>query len=106
MVRLDFQPIRDVSRPRKMKSILEAGRPESGDNVKSFLQAVQFNARFLLDKEEAYAQMTLPLRKLTYKNARFSWTNECEEIVEDMGTDTALRYFEPTLKTVMVTDTS
>ena len=105
-----FSPSGMSADPEKIKSILEAGRPESGDDVKSFLQAVQFNARFMLDKEEAYAQMTLPLRKLTHKNARFSWTNECEEayqkIAEAMSTDTALRYFDPTLKTIMVTDAS
>ena len=59
-------------------------------------------------KEETYAQITLPLRKLTHNNARFSWTNECEEAcqkkAEAMSTDTALRYFDPTLKTIMVTD--
>ena len=72
---------------KKIKFIQEAGRPESWDDVKSFLHVVQFNSKFILDKEEAYDQMTMPLRKLTHKNARFSWTNECEEayqkIVED-----------------------
>ena len=105
-----FSPSGMSADPEKIKAIQEAGRPESGDDVKSFLQAVQFNARFMLDNEEAYAQMTLPLRKLTHKNARFSWTNECEEayqnIVQAMSTDTALRYFDPKLKTIMVTDAS
>ena len=94
--------------PRKIQSIVEAGRPQSTDDVKSFLQACQFNARFMLESDQAYAQLTEPLRALTKKNARFQWTPECEQCYEDivkaMTSDTALRPFDPQLKTILVTD--
>ena len=94
--------------PRKIQSIIEAGGPQSAQDVKSFLQAWQFNARFMLDSDQAYAQITAPLRALTKKNAIFRWTEECEEaylsILNSMTSDTALRPFDPTLKTNLVTD--
>ena len=95
--------------PEKTRAIKEAGRPETCDDVKSFLQAVQFNSRFILE-DQSYSQMTLPLRELTHKNAKFQWTEECEraykEITEAMCNDAALRYFDPLLKTVLITDAS
>ena len=94
--------------PRKTKSIVEAGRPQSTDDVKSFLQACQFNARFMLESDQAYAQLTEPLREQTKKNARFPWTPECEQcyqdIVKAMTSDTALRPFDPQLKRILVTN--
>ena len=94
--------------PRKIQSIIEAGRPQSAEDVKSFLQACQFNARFMLDSNQAYAQITAPLRALTKKNAIFRWTEECEEaylsILNPMTSETSLRPFDPTLKTNLVTD--
>ena len=51
--------------PRKIKTIKEAGRPQSNNDVKSFLQACQFNARFMFDTASAYAELTQPLRNLT-----------------------------------------
>ena len=94
----------------KVKAIVEAGKPSSCEDVKSFLQAVQFNAKFTFDSEEQYAKMTEPLRKMTHKHARFNWTPECntayENIREAISSDTALRYFDPNLPTVLITDAS
>ena len=94
--------------PEKIQAILEAGPPQSTDDVKSFLQACQFNARFMIESEHAYAQLTEPLRKLTRKNARFQWTEDCEQayqqIMHAMTSHTALRPFDPSLKTTLVTD--
>lgn len=94
--------------PRKIQSILEAGPPQRTDDVKSFLQACQFNARFMVESDQAYAQLTEPLRRLTHKNARFEWSVECEqayqEILRTMTSETALRPFDPKLKTMLVTD--
>ena len=94
--------------PQKIKSIIEAGRPQSTDDVKSFLQACQFNAKFMIESEQAYAQLTEPLRALTRKNARFEWTGACEQayqsILKAMTSVTALRPFDPDLKTILVSD--
>ena len=96
--------------PRKIQAIKDAGKPASSDDVKSFLQAVQFNSKFMFDSEEAYAQITLPLRQLTHKNTHFKWTPACEQsynqIISTMTSETALRPFDPKLRTVLVTDAS
>ena len=88
--------------PKKIKAIKEAGPPQNADEVKSFLQACQFNARFMYNTEKAYAQITKPLRDLTRKNTKFLWTAHCQqaykEILQTMTSNTALRPFDPTLK--------
>ena len=93
---------------KKVRAIVEAGAPKSTEEVKSFLQACQFNARFMIESENAYAELTEPLRRLTRKNARFVWSSECEQsyqnIIEAMTSDTALRPFDPSLKTKLITD--
>ena len=96
--------------PSKVESIVAAGRPQSTEDVKSFLQACQFNAKFMVESEEAYSQLTMPLRNLTRKNSRFVWSSQCEkayqDIIQAMTNETALRPFDPTLPTTMVTDAS
>ena len=57
--------------PRKVNAIREAGPPQTTDEVRSFLQACQYNARFMFNSDHAYAQLTRPLRELTRKHARF-----------------------------------
>ena len=105
-----FNPSGMSADPEKIRAIKEAGKPQSNEEVKSFLQAVQFNARFMVENEQAYAQMSLPLRQLTHKNARFVWTRQCEEayqkIIQAMSADTALRYFDPSKNTILITDAS
>lgn len=94
--------------PRKIKTIQEAGRPQNNDDVKSFLQSCQFNARVMFDTASAYAELTQPLRNITKKNARLVWSPQCElacqEITNTMKSDTALRRFIPELKTLHVAD--
>ena len=94
--------------PNKIKSIRNAGKPQNTDDVKSFLQACQFNAKFMFDSDQAYAQITRPLRDLTKKNAHFRWTPECEKayqtIMQSMTSNTALRPFQPDLKTIHIAD--
>jgi len=96
--------------PEKVQAIKEAGRPLNSSEMKSFLQACQFNAKFMFDSEEAYAQLTSPLRKLTCKNARYLWTEECEEayqkVIHALSSKGALRPFNPKLKTKLITDAS
>ena len=62
----------------------------------------------MIESENAYAELTEPLRRLTRKNARFNWSNECEDsyrkIITAMTSDTALRPFDPKLNTKLVTD--
>ena len=94
--------------PSKIKAIATAGHPQTMDKVKSFLQACQYNAKFMFDSDHAYAQVTQPLHQLTGKNVRFAWTLACEsayqEIFRIMTAETALRPFDPAMKTIMVSD--
>jgi hypothetical protein len=94
--------------PKKVQSIKAAGRPKSTEEVKSFLQACQFNAKFMFDTDNAYAQITRPLRDLLKKDVKFEWLAECEEaylsIMQTMISTTALRPFDPKLKSMHVSD--
>ena len=96
--------------PIKIQTIANAGRPLNANETKSFLQACQFNAKFMFQSEEAYASMTKPLRELTHKNRHFQWTDECEQayikILEAMTSNAALRPFDSTAKIIMITDAS
>ena len=93
--------------PKKVAAILQAGRPETTEEVKSFLQACQYNAKFTFESEQAYAQVTKPLRELLTKNKKFLWSEACDdayhEITSIMTSDSALRPFDPSKKTMMVT---
>ena len=61
--------------PTKCKIIKDWPAPESNAEVKSFLQTIQFNAKFLGGEvgELSYPELTEPLRALTKKYARFIW---------------------------------
>ena len=59
--------------PSKVQRLKEKGPPQSQEEVRSFLQAAQFNARFMWDTEGAYANLTQPLRRLMGKGVNFEW---------------------------------
>ena len=61
--------------PEKCAIIRQWPEPSSTTEVKSFLQTVQFNAKFLggAPGQKSYPELTDPLRALTKKNARFVW---------------------------------
>ena len=94
--------------PKKVAAILQAGRSETTEEVKSFLQACQYNAKFTFESEQAYAQVTKPLRELLSKKKKFLWSQAYDdayhEITSIMTSDSALRHFDPSKKTVMVID--
>ena len=49
--------------------------------VKSFLQTLQFNSIYLAAEggEKSYPKLTEPLRKVTRRGARFTWTQRLEQ---------------------------
>ena len=64
--------------PEKIKMISNWPRPEDKAGVKSFLQTVQFCQVFMRPGNgRTYADVTLPLRRLTAKSVVFKWTNQC-----------------------------
>ena len=61
--------------PEKCAVIWNWPPPKSNAEVKSFLQHVQFNAKFMGGDpcEFSYPELTVPLQALTKKNARYIW---------------------------------
>ena len=60
--------------PEKITRIIEAGRPNTTEEVRSLIQAAAYNARFMFDHKEGatYEETTAPLRELMVKGAVFS----------------------------------
>ena len=71
--------------PDKCKVIRNWPAPVNCNEVKSFLQTVQFNAKFLGCKtgELFYPDLTEPLRAMTKKNAHFIWGKREQESFEE-----------------------
>ena len=72
--------------PEKCSIIKNWPAPKSSSEVKSFLQTVQFNSKFLGGKpgELSYSELTEPLRALTRKNARFVWGTRESAVFEEL----------------------
>ena len=72
--------------PEKVNIIKEWPSPKSTKEVKSFLQTVQFNAKFMvLDKNtQSLPELTAPLRRLTRKKAKFIWGNTEEDAFQNL----------------------
>ncbi len=62
--------------PAKVQNLRSKGRPENQEEVRSFLQAAQFNGKFMWNTDDAYAHLTAPLRKLMGKGVVFKWGPE------------------------------
>ena len=62
-------------------------RPKTVKEVKSFLQTVQFNRVYMAaetPEEMSYSELTAPLRALTKKKTKFSWTADLEEKLQEI----------------------
>ena len=72
--------------PEKCRIIKNWPAPKNGSEVKSFLQTVQFNAKFMGGEagESTYPELTAPLRNLTKKYARFRWGKTEEDAFEEL----------------------
>lgn len=70
--------------PEKCAIIKVWPQPQSGKEIKSFLQTVQFNAKFLgrASANESSPVLTEPLRMLTKKNAKFVWGPKEQEALK------------------------
>ena len=94
--------------PVKVQKLKEKGVPKSQEEVRSFLQAAQFNARFMWDTDGAYSHITQPLRKLLGKNIRFEWGSEqqssYDEIIDALESAGALYPYNPNLEIGHIAD--
>jgi hypothetical protein len=61
--------------PEKEKVVVEWTRPTSVFKIRSFLGLAGYYRRFI----KGFSKLSGPLTALTRKNARFVWTDECEQ---------------------------
>ena len=61
--------------PKKIETITEWSRPTTVIKVRSFLGLAGYYRRFVKD----FSKIAAPLTWLTQKNAKFMWTDKCEE---------------------------
>ena len=98
--------------PEKINRIIEAGRPESTEEVRSLIQAAAYNARFVFDHKEGatYEETTAPLREMLKKSAVFSWNKRREvsyqTLMRMMSSEATLRPFSQGLPIMFVSDAS
>ena len=98
--------------PEKCDVIKSWPAPQSSADVKSFLQTVQFHAKFLGKEAEgmSYPELTAPLRALTKKYARFRWSHReseaFEELKKRMCSDKVVAPYDITKPTRMYVDSS
>ena len=98
--------------PDKIHHIIQAGRPDTIEDVRSLLQAAAYNARFAFDHQgtESYEEVTSPLRELLGKGAQFAWNKQRERsfqlLLSMMNDKTYLAPYNPNHKTHLVTDAS
>ena len=97
--------------PDKCKIIKQWPQPKSSAEVKSFLQTVQFNAKFLAGRHgDIYPELIKPLGDLTKKNVRIHWGQEQEEafqqVKDRLCSDDILVSYDTSLETRLYVDSS
>ena len=98
--------------PDKIHHIMQAGRPEMIEDVRSLLQAAAYNAKYGFDHLETktYEEVTAPLRQRLIKDATYRWDEECKNsfqtLLRMMNSRTYLAPHDPKRKTHLVTDAS
>ena len=97
--------------PDKTAGIRDWPPPRTVRDVKSFLQTVQFNSVFLGAEEPGemnYPELTAPLRELTKRGRRFTWTDKHEKhfqiIKKRLCSDKVMVPFDPARRTRCYTD--
>ncbi|MES9884337.1 MAG: reverse transcriptase domain-containing protein [Sedimenticola sp.] len=60
--------------PEKVKTVVDWPRPQNVRAVRSFIGLASYYRKMI----QGFATVAKPLHKLTEKNARFKWDNECE----------------------------
>ncbi|KAL1942197.1 hypothetical protein VTO73DRAFT_6261 [Trametes versicolor] len=94
---------------RKLETIADWPRPSSMRDIQSFLGFTNFYRRFI----DNYAQIVVPLNRLTKKSARdapFEFPQDAVEAFESLKraflSQPVLRHFDPTLPSTLATDAS
>lgn len=91
---------------KKVKSILQAARPESASEVRSFLGMITYVSRFIPNM----ATLAAPLRLLTRKNERWRWDESQDQayrkLKECLLSTAVMAYFDTGKETSLVVDAS
>ncbi|XP_075523967.1 uncharacterized protein LOC142556391 [Primulina tabacum] len=61
--------------PRKVEAITEWPRPKNATDIRSFLGLAGYYRKFV----EGFSLIDVPLTKLTQKNSKFIWSEDCEK---------------------------
>ncbi|XP_075473943.1 uncharacterized protein LOC142505001 [Primulina tabacum] len=61
--------------PRKLEAITEWPRPKNATDIRSFLGLAGYYRKFV----EGFSSIAVPLTKLTQKNSKFIWDDDCEK---------------------------
>ena len=100
-----------VADPAKTEVIKRWPRPRTVRDVKSFLQTVQFNSVYMgaeLPGEMNYPELTEPLRELTRRGKKFTWTDQHQQhfelIKERLCSDRVMVPFDPARETKLYAD--
>ena len=90
----------------KVDAVVQARRPESTSEVRSFLGLVNFVARFIPD----LATKAVPLHRLLHKDAKFRWGPEQEksfnQLKQSLVVASNLSYFDLNAETQVIADAS
>ncbi|TYJ98018.1 reverse transcriptase [Cucumis melo var. makuwa] len=66
--------------PQKVEAVVNWERPTSATEVRSFLGLAGYYRRFIED----FSRLALPLTALTRKNAKFEWSEKCEQSFQEL----------------------
>ncbi|CAL9075153.1 unnamed protein product [Musa textilis] len=66
--------------PRKIEAVVEWGVPTNVTEVRSFLGMAGYYRRFV----EGFSRIAQPLTKLTKKNMKFVWGDDCEQSFQEL----------------------
>lgn len=92
--------------PDKIKSIVDAPRPQSVEDVRKFLGIVTYYSRFILN----LSAITYPIRDLLKKEKKFFWSSECEaafiKLKNEIASDRVLVPYDPSLPVTVACDAS
>ncbi|XP_073290252.1 uncharacterized mitochondrial protein AtMg00860-like [Primulina huaijiensis] len=66
--------------PKKVEAIMDSSRPNNVKEIRSFLRLAGYYRKFV----KGFSSIAIPLTKLTQKNSKFQWSEECEQNFETL----------------------
>ena len=68
--------------PQKIEAVVKWERPTNVTEVRSFLGLAGYYRRFV----EGFSKIAIPMTRLTRKNAKFQWDDDCEKSFQELKT--------------------